>query len=1457
MKINNKLERIVAVFFIYLMVSLTFCVAISVAPVNENTKEKIQNALNDMPSVSAATTGCCTKTNEATPRYCMDNIDESQCDADYFHPGSSCLAAGITDCMIGACKESDAVCSPSKFKIKCEIGGGFFPICNDAGCDINDESLDVCKPACGIFSTDKPVITEWRRYAGQLDKIKTSTGMSYTLLSDADYPGASSSYSACLANSPPRENGYCRTVKGVCSYITKLECDKKSGTYGQTKFFSAPTTQERQACSCENFDQTGCFEGNLYSMNLCGEPKDQIKHCGLTQLCGKNETGDYDCNSITCNIPIVYTSLAYDTSFFKSGMVRVFAETLGTASVQDLGEQGAEKYAGDNFTINAAKSACVQYQGPGEEHYIYICNNDGTVSTLEQQQLTSSRDFICKWNFNVGAAIKVKNDYANCGGCKGGSSIGGGVFSDFLTNIGAEMLTPEWLDYWVLNPGRCNSAGDCDKQGDCQYTSYNDCVPKYAPGSQDLCSDCLTTEASDPWVKCGDSKECYSRGYCSYDNARYDSTTALTICGLDTILGIGLKAGFNELIKQTGLKEDKIKADGKVTTTVETKTTFLSKVKDDFLYVGKQIFTLGGLLDKPYAYIKSTAQSYFADYFGWNANDYKKGQTAVDDGLKALEGAGLKLDANSNIVTTDGKPVTQQADGKWMTTTAVDVTEPIQAYTSANAKLQATRDAVLQNPDSIKKVIQNSKALGVVYNEVDLTDEHTHKPAGTAPITKITYDPKSNQYTAYYTKASGVATSTILSPDKKVTDYIANPSVVTGNYLNSLAQKTTAPAQKTSYATAKYYGAQFYAPLSAQKVQTASGYEQAASDWFKSLFASDSLLLKRAKDMIVGAAWGLGWKVITEKLGSLIFEKTAEEVAKYMTPLSYLNPGFWVKSVFCWLPGSLLLGGYPPCMANPFAVPVISCALQSYIFTGNKVYSCNSVNSWEMPGVSPGYANCYECTADPNRVCTLQRCQALSSDGGCIFANGICSPNPDAVKACDQTSGIQLRITGIFNSTKQEITEAGSKRTIYNISNIDYSATSYDLSINTSKYSECRYSTGKIAFSNMTPITADIQGMKHNATIDISSATATSLNFTYFVQCNDVCISSSFTDLTEIRIEKTEFSDLSPPVILTVTPSPDESFSIPAIQGGAIPGNITNVTMRITTSKAADCFYQRYPLAENFTGEIGNQGELAQKMIEAGSTQDQIEAALKEVLNTKLYPMSHNLPQLIHNVTLKNLNNSQVYAFLVKCNDSYGNWSVDNPIIKFRISDWYDLSITRPLSQDDNPNPEVRVTTDRDANCKYSIGNKNFADMTPFTTTGGTSHSSAIQQELGRRIDFTLFVECVNTQEGDKNVRIENKKFRITDDNTPPQLIRYYYKDGELHISTDEPTKCQYKIDSTWIDMTNNNPYSTEHSSDWPSKQITIKCIDKGKQESTATIKPYETGVSGKYSVKFSASVSS
>jgi len=1302
---------------------------------------------------------------------------------------------------IGVCLRSDGACDSGVKQSDCEGAPNYEQLAlKKDGTVASLGEIPGCQPGCCVFKKNNQVIrAEWAYYKRQCTYLSTSYNMDVEITDD--------NYDVCIDKNPKTTQGYCRTLES-CFPSTKENC--VDGDFSSTP---CPNCRPDAKIKCDT------NTGDVYYFDSCDIKGARVDECNMNvEHCENKNSSFAQCVPSTCTINLNFTTLAYDTILMKSGQIKIYSDSYPTGHIFDANSK-------DNIILSEAQTACVQYQGPGERHYIYTCMN----GVLAKEALNSDRKEICYWDSTNGIAKNKTNDYTACGQCDAKNRPSGTLADAWnwvAQNAGLEVLNFEWMDYNGLfsNPGLCNRDA-CEKiSSDCAYvendeygTLTNDCVPEYAPVDGNLCTECMSTKASSPWDKCT-SEACMSRSNCVSGKIQYDVFASATICTMETFLNEYLSSFIDGLWK--GTKD---------------------ALKNGFTKLGG----FGKLID-----------ALIPDSFGKTQYELQQ-QTE-----KATEK--VKEDAINNKIET-GKTTTESVP----TPSAEDKQKAAAPAQQPAAQQQAQTPAVQQQaktPEPAKEVRKTSDVKDTASNNQQRS------------VSKIVSDVKQ-----YYPSATDLSMTlpngktrtynSLASWEKWVKRYPAEaakiPQGTTFSYSVKGTTKTSKVATPSGKAAADIFAWEYiktqdhynyvadyskaaYSKLVKSTTNGTKSYKEIVDNYFKTQSENGWFLNDRLSSIVQG-------KIATEIIGQIFIK--LPWVTDILSPTALLKK--YLKKWACQ--GLAYFGvNQATCTNSKFPFPIIFCTIESAIESGAtgiaKRNACTAVSSWEMNHLSEmgDFNMCHLCDEDSSKVCDQDACYALSPNGpdGCSFVETgehKCIPNPSAY--CNTAEGKgKIAITTIqgFNKVSEDSWQKD---------NVAFITISQNVTINTNKNAECKYFTTKDAAwdkSVGTLVTQDIYNKLHFDTFDVSDYEKR--NFTYYVRCKDYCGAVGFTNMTKVTINKGEKPDEMGPIIVKQYPAPKMLLE------GFKTGEKNEISIEIKTDEKSQCKFKPYPLAGSAKDIIGYYEQItkqAQEGINQGKTEEDVVASIPSLnvnwtdTNMTMMNASDNPSQtgsinaFNHKALITNLVNNKTYAYAVLCMDAGSHVSDRTSFINFKVSELFSISITAPTGTITEKEPEIRVTTDRDTVCRYIIDKDNatYAIMSEFEKSGQQDHRTKVGPALAPRVnDYNLMVRCVD--QINENIAKTKSTFKLNLDTLNPKIIRVYKKTGDiqdtLYIATDEPTSCQYERKvftyGKGIDMTNNEPASFEHEAAWGTETYYIICKDRDNNAALAplVVNPYE-----------------
>ena len=1397
---------------------------------------------------------------------------------------SSTFVSAQTEEKVGVCLQMDGACDINVTQSRCEDSPNYGLLALKAnGLPASITEIPGCQPGCCVFSKSNTFVkAEWTYYKRRCDYLADVYNLNIEKTDD--------NYAVCLDKNPKAVQGYCRRLES-CAPSTQENC--ADGDFSLT---SCP--------NCKPNTKTKCYLGDVYNYDSCDIPSTRADECNMNvEHCETVDDNNAECVPSSCNISLNFTTLHYNTASLKSGEIKAYTEQFKDGQSFNTSDPNADKV----LTLQEAQSACVQYQGPGERHYTYTCMN----GKLTKEALNSDRKEICYWNTTNGMAQKRENNYKNCGQCGTGSEkwyLSGDLIKTWnliAKNTGMDVLNTEWLDYNLLPPAGLCDADICKNIGDdCVYIQYdpdvssgfqketNDCVPKYAPADSELCTECMNTKASSPWNKCT-PLACTSRGYCESGDIAFDLGAAITICTMETFAMQYLSDVVD--LAWSG-KDEK----GGIKKLLDIKTGILGGIFNMFSALLPQKFIdritgIKGKVEVAQEKVDQVVKENTGATIAAPSGETAAASVAQQDTQKQITEANSKIEAyKAQLETVKNDPIkTADINNKIAAEekTINSLKTPQAAVPAAQPGTGKTTETQKVKLSDMKSTLQSK--TGVEMVEVKLTDTKTQgkyvnpgtaiKTAGGVESfdqdkTYIYIKEESGQVKTYseWEKYYADSGKTVESKGKQVKDNLGfhinrkttifySPKASTGKpttqAISGMAEATnlgTAPTWKPAPKTelkdyndyVQKYAGESYVKLIEETENTKVDYTTIMNDYFRTQSENSFFLTERLKTIIIG-------KLSIWLVADIFKLKFYDD----LSPTGLLKRYFkkWVCKALYSIEKDELR-----CMNNKFTFPILFCTVQSAIESGEtgvmKRNGCTGVYAWEMPGpASFGEFNmCHICNEDSAKICDETACSALSPRGsaGCKFNQdtGKCLPNPDAYCNVGEGKG-KIKITSVddFTSTSTDNWEK---------TNVDFIARDINVTVKTNKFAECRYFSAKDADwdSEIGIMTAeDIENKIHYDIFDISDYEKK--NFTFYVRCKDYCGNVSFTNMTKVAIRKADKPDDMGPIITKQYPTPKMLLE------GFKTGEKNEISIEIKTDEKSQCKYKQYPLAGSANEIIGYYEQVTNTVtqgIEQGKTENDVVASIPPVFanwtdpNMTMMNASDSVGQapatysFNHKILVAGLANNKTYGYTVLCMDQTSHASDRAAFINFRISELFNVTIISPKDAIIEKEPLIKVTTDRDALCRYVIDktNASYATMSEFETTGQQDHRVKISPALSPSMtNYKLTVRCMD--QINENIAKETSLFKLNPDTLSPKIIRVYKRTGDiqdtLYIATDEPTSCQYERKlftyGKGIDMTNNEPASFEHEAAWGTETYYIICKDRESPANvgnTLVVNPYE-----------------
>jgi hypothetical protein len=489
------MRKIIAVWQIYLMISMSFCFAILM------NVDKVEAVEGDLQAYT-----CVVAKNEAICQQ-YSSLDECKTNC-----AEECLPVKrdkVADCIIGTCYDNlEGTCQAGSPKLQCEnFGGKFFK-------DIF-ENIEECQEGCCVLGDETLFSTE------QQCKLK-STQLG---LEEINFKSEIVTELGCLALSYVKEEGACifpGDVENICEFVTKEKCILAGGDFQKGKLCSEPTFKTE----CKPRASIQCVEGDedVYWFDSCGNKE-------IVYDKSKEDYSSFDYNIFNIEEYCIVGTPGSPIS--NQGDCGNCNYLLGSV----CGEKTSDEKLNDKSANVVCKDLrCVDSAGRLREHGESWCVYQGAIGVDNGRSIDTpgSRHFkeTC-WEGEI--IIDPCADYRNEICVQSDSEFEGGKFSS------AACRTNMWQKCISINsensPGEDASESEnakaqddlveeCLEYPDCyvkkidvsESFKFNMCVPKYPPGfdlNGDAGNICSLATQECTWVKVSDlfssdeyNKEC-------------------------------------------------------------------------------------------------------------------------------------------------------------------------------------------------------------------------------------------------------------------------------------------------------------------------------------------------------------------------------------------------------------------------------------------------------------------------------------------------------------------------------------------------------------------------------------------------------------------------------------------------------------------------------------------------------------------------------------------------------------------------------------------------------------------------------------------------------------------------------------------------------------------------------------------------------------------------------------
>ena len=485
---------------------------------------------------------------------------------------------------------------------------------------------------------------------------------------------------------------------------------------------------------------------------------------------------------------------------------------------------------------------------------------------------------------------------------------------------------------------------------------------------------------------------------------------------------------------------------------------------------------------------------------------------------------------------------------------------------------------------------------------------------------------------------------------------------------------------------------------------------------------------------------------------------------------------------------------------------------------------------WQPP---VGSGDCRKCNEDPSKTCTNYRCDSLGK--ACILinehtTNPICQSsekesNPPVI------SPLKVKTQGYEFKNQKSMSVKVRKANGDCIQ--EFIPVEFTLEIN--EYSQCKWSLNPTAnYESMNKFSAEgtdyslihgfgIEGLSvslleaNNISGDLISGFIGDLNV--YVRCQD---SFGNFNLNEYVIN---FCINSGPDLTPV----DHSFTVthpPSEDTLAYDVNEINLTMWI--NEPAECKYNIIS-GKNYN-EMANSFNCLNGLTERELFGWPCFANLTKLQNQdKFYIKCKDQPWKTGDEdSLRNINTED---FVYTVYESESELKIDLIYVTFNELDIYlNQDNTTEIKGDGSSfSIDLKVETSGGSNagtslCAYESNN----DFIAFFDSNSNTHKQELNLVNGV---YNIPIECIDSA-GNEASGYAN--FNLQIDNSPPKVVRVYYKSGGLSLTTDELAKCYVSFDEVkqcGFNINNadeiTSVFSKEHSISWfTDKTYYIKCVD-------------------------------
>lgn len=505
---NKTTNRIIALFTIILVVSMTFTISFT-----------LSFSLNSQTVKADEQFGCCELTK--TGLLCQETT-RGNCQSG-FKSGQAC--SQVTNCKPGTCVPDEGRCMPQKTRQECENINGFWA-------NTPMESIALCQEGCcGINGGIKAEVLQKK----ECEELAIRLGYNKE---DIEFDTSITSQTECFKKYATQDRGCCVLGGGQCEYGIRESCTSLGGDF--IPLTGNKYCNEVKDCAAKTHAYYDCgklpgTEFDIYWFDSQGSQEDPYEECNYpNKICTKYESGEVECKSTSCEVTgkaqeiIEYLDkkgFPKIASGDKSPLVKIIDvdETLLTGQSTCYNFYVGTKMTGEiPSSQEELKKLDLYGRSTGLQNQIIHCR----LGDLEIEGLGTDREklcFVAEQGTQGQHATVHENEWEECTKCGSGGGIFGvgDLFGPFPPM--GKILNGLLANYCSVE--ECNDAGDCVYHED--YPSFfgmstmiGSCNPKYPPGTSEACSSC-GRGGDGLWNVC-DESECDSLGDCTFTSRWYD-----------------------------------------------------------------------------------------------------------------------------------------------------------------------------------------------------------------------------------------------------------------------------------------------------------------------------------------------------------------------------------------------------------------------------------------------------------------------------------------------------------------------------------------------------------------------------------------------------------------------------------------------------------------------------------------------------------------------------------------------------------------------------------------------------------------------------------------------------------------------------------------------------------------------------------------------------------------------